>query len=480
MVIAHLSNADGQIFRNLDFEQLCNSSKTGLCSWNLSWGRKGACSADASRGGNCLLIQAQDARAVGFAEQASIVDTSEGIRIITLSADISTEDVEGKGAGLNVGVYDSDGTLIATKDMGGLYSLDWITGTTDWRRYSIEAVCPDETASINVGAILYGKGKARFDNCRIAFTAIANRTASRLAIDYVSAACETIAKHSLVRDSLNIPDLRTTALQIAGPAVDPAGCYLAIDFLLAALRPYGDHHSFLMQPQEVRNWEHHNSGEPNIVYPASAIIQGCGYILVPPFHAGDQTLMRAYADTLQAQLHILDTSQIGGWIIDLRENTGGNMEPMIAGLGPLFDTKLPGSLIDVDGNPEAWGYYDGSYFWNGEKVMTVPHARTVSPGMPIAVLTSAQTGSSGEAVAISFIGNAKTRLFGQPTWGLTTGNGSFDLSDGARMMLASTIMTDRTGKKYHGPIEPDVYIENSADGIDNVLRAAVKWIVNEH
>ena len=73
-----------------------------------------------------------------------------------------------------------------------------------------------------------------------------------------------------------------------------------------------------------------------------------------------------------------------------------------------------------------------------------------------------------------------TKTFGQPTWGLTTGNGSFDLADGGRMMLASTRMADRNGKIYIGSILPDEIIEKSTiEKQDIEIRAAINWILNK-
>lgn len=178
---------------------------------------------------------------------------------------------------------------------------------------------------------------------------------------------------------------------------------------------------------------------------------------------------------MQSILKRLYNAQIKGWIIDLRENTGGNMSPMIAGLGPIFDPGKMGSLVDVNGKEESWYYKKGHYLWNDQKVMAVSDPVVISSRLPIAVLTSSSTGSSGEIVLISFIGNSKTKIFGQPSWGLTTGNGGFDLMDGARMMLASTIMADRNGKLYHGSISPDVLIESNKTH-DAEIKVAIEWL----
>ncbi|HMQ63810.1 MAG TPA: hypothetical protein PKE06_24210, partial [Flavilitoribacter sp.] len=64
-----------------------------------------------------------------------------------------------------------------------------------------------------------------------------------------------------------------------------------------------------------------------------------------------------------------------------------------------------------------------------------------------------------------------------PTWGLTTGNGNFDLPDGARMMLASTIMADRNGNRFFGPVPPDEQVNPGNKGEpDPVVQAALAWI----
>ena len=471
------SNTQSQNFHNLNFEQTCDTSKTGLCYWDLLWGDKNAVKQDIINGAKCLLIQGSKVTSVGFTEQASSITSSKDIQILTVSATFQTKDIEGKGAGLNISLYDKDEQLVATKDMGGFYSIDWIKGTNDWNEYSISLVCPMNAIKMKVGAILYGKGKAWVKNYKVTLKSIAGRKANKLAKKYITPACDTISKNSLLRDSIDIKSLKEIALKIAGSAKKYSDCYLAINYLLESLRPYGDHHSFFMKADEVVNWENNGSSVSKIEYPSYRVIKDCGYILVPPFHGGNQNLMVAYADSLQQAIKKMENLGIKGWIIDLRQNTGGNMEPMIAGLGPLFSSSKLGSLVDVNNKAEAWYYKDGKYFGDGYLGWSVSSPVTVSSKLPIAVLTSNQTGSSGEIVTISFIGNARTKSFGQPTWGLTTGNGSFNLSDGSRMFLASTIMADRNGRQYTSSIKPDVQIDNMlVDNVDMVLTAAIDWI----
>ena len=75
---------------------------------------------------------------------------------------------------------------------------------------------------------------------------------------------------------------------------------------------------------------------------------------------------------------------------------------------------------------------------------------------PVAVLIGQGTVSAGEFTAISFRGRPNTRFFGKPSWGLSTNNESFLLSDGAIINLTTSIAVDRTGQEYGGSILPDI------------------------
>ena len=86
---------NAQQFYNLDFRQRCDTSKTGLCYWDLSWGGKNAVRPD-DTDKKCMLIEGAKENSVGFAEQSSTLLPRKDIRILTVSAWISSEDVIGK------------------------------------------------------------------------------------------------------------------------------------------------------------------------------------------------------------------------------------------------------------------------------------------------------------------------------------------------------------------------------------------------
>ena len=472
--------ASGQTLHNLNFNETSDTSKTGLAYWDLSWGSRGSVRQDVVNHVKCLLIVNKELGSVGFTEQSSFFPAPIAIKIITIQANIKTENVEGKGAGLNLWLFDKNGNSLISMDTGGgsVYSMNWIKGTKDWKINTVSLVCPMETARIKIGAILYGKGKAWFKDYKFKVTSVADRVPSALARRYISQACDTIKKHSVVRDSIDIVHMKQTALKIAGPAKSYPDCYLAIQYLIDCLRQFGDEHSFFMTAKERVNWETKGSEVIKIANPSCKVIENFGYILVPAFHGGNPKIIRLFAETLQQDIKKLANSGVRGWIVDLRGNTGGNQDPMIAGLGPLFSSIKLGSLVDVNRHFSSWNYDHGRYFFdNDPPILEITNPVELQFRLPIAVLTDPQTGSSGEVVVISFVGNSHTRSFGQPTWGLTTGNGGFDLADKSVLRIASTHMADRNGKIYTGRIVPDVTVDKSLNAQnDRTITEALNWL----
>jgi hypothetical protein len=249
-----ITGIKAQKFRNLDFSQQCDTSKTGFCYWDLSWGSKNAVKPEKLNGEQTLLITGLTENAVGFAEQSLLID-KPGINVLTVTARVRADRVKGKGAGINIGVYDGNGQLIANKDMGGFYSLNWINGSSNWKDHTLELVVPTGAKKIKIGAILFGQGRAWFQDYRVSLVNVDERKPNKMARDFIGAVCDSIKEHSLVRDSIDIIEMEATALKIAGAVRHYNDCYLAVEYLLGCLRPHGDHHSFLMTSAEVQNWK---------------------------------------------------------------------------------------------------------------------------------------------------------------------------------------------------------------------------------
>jgi len=463
-------------FLNLDFETLCLDSKSGLCNWDVSYQFQTEILSVEENSNNALLIDIADG--VGFVEQEFEFAATKVEKIISFSVNIKTEKVEGKGAGINLAIYKPDGEPVEFVSMGyGDYSF--ITGNTSWTTYKIETVVPAAAVKVRIGCIAYGKGKAYFDDALVTLTPLKDRKHSALAESYITAAIDSMKIHSLRKDSVDFDLLKSKALLIAGDAKFPEDNYLATRFLLSSME---DHHSFFMTAKERVIWEGNDADTveeemmPTIKFSKAEKKDRYGYISVPGFHGNDAALKKAFADTLQRQLQELYATNIEGWIVDLRPNDGGNMHPMLAGLEPLFSADTLGFLVNIHGEKEAWGRNELFKKEDPESYVEIDHPVSFEKQLPMAVLYGSATGSSGEIVIISFIGNYKTKSFGQPSFGLTTGNGEFKMPDGSYLFLASTQMADRNSAIYSKRVTPDVVIDKDESNPNLEIEKAIEWL----
>jgi C-terminal processing protease CtpA/Prc len=211
-----------------------------------------------------------------------------------------------------------------------------------------------------------------------------------------------------------------------------------------------------------------------------------GYIEMPEHIAGGdwsggQQPGQAYAETAQRVIADLEARGVQAWIVDLRRNPGGDMFPMIAGLGPLLGDGTCCYFIGPDGSRQPISYRrgeasDGITVW-----VTVDDPYTLlQPAAPVAVLIGPLTASSGEFSALALRNRPLTRLFGQPTYGVPTGNETKELADGAMIFLTVCLGADRSGETFDGPILPDQVVPTNWSAFgevdDPAVAVAMAWI----
>lgn len=197
-----------------------------------------------------------------------------------------------------------------------------------------------------------------------------------------------------------------------------------------------------------------------------------GYVRVGTF-GGQGSAATQFANGIDAAIRAEDRDDLIGWIVDLRGNGGGNMWPMVAGVGPILGQGVVGFFIDPDGVERTWVYRDGGALLDGAPLETVTMPHTLKkPDPRVAVLTDNGIASSGEATVIAFKGRPDTRFFGEPTCGLSTANRGFILSDGAILVLTVSTMADRTRRVYGDSVFPDEVIVNPTA----VVARAIEWL----
>lgn len=270
---------------------------------------------------------------------------------------------------------------------------------------------------------------------------------------YVKYAVYLLDRDGLYADSPEWTLKRKEVLQAAKSVADLDEAHGLIE---EAAGVAGGKHSFLMAP--VKDTASYQESAPEVEMLEGGIIHA-----VLPGHTGvkisDSLYIHTVFDYLQEHL------DAKGVIVDLRNNTGGNMYPMITAVSPL----LPDDIIlrfksRKRTTPITLDYVTKSYGLATEDI------GKISASTPVAVLTDGNTGSSGEATLICFLGLDNVKTFGCPTAGYPSGNVTHILSDGYLFAITRSAEIARTGEVFcEDPINPDYNTETP-------MEDAIAWI----
>jgi C-terminal processing protease CtpA/Prc len=176
----------------------------------------------------------------------------------------------------------------------------------------------------------------------------------------------------------------------------------------------------------------------------------------------------------------LHKQKVDKWIIDLRYNSGGNMNPMMAGIAPLVGNGIVGSIVTFKNEKLFdWEIKDANFIYGGYQAVTLPDNPKFKSDPKIAVLTSRWTVSSGEIVATAFKGRPNTKFFGETTGGYTTNDGWEIINDEVILVISTGIYCDRNGNVYEKNIPVDVEIPFEVikeTNKDACILEAIKWL----
>jgi hypothetical protein len=286
---------------------------------------------------------------------------------------------------------------------------------------------------------------------------------------YLNVLLDIMQQNSINRYKINWVDFRAKVLASVPSAQSIQEIYPAIKEALIML---GDNHSFFVKPDGnfivpgTLSCDAQTIGNPTLP-------DNVGYVRIKEF-SGSVNAALAYARDIQDQIKSQDSDNLLGWVVDLRSNLGGNMWPMIAGIGPILGEGIAGYFIDADGNELPWSYLNGSSILDGNIITSFGNSYELTiPNPKVAVLLDNGVASSGEVIAISFIGRDNSKSFGIPTCGATTSNQSFNLSDNAVLFLTTSYLADRDKNLFGTPITPDIITDN-----DKIIQEALDWIQN--
>lgn len=323
--------------------------------------------------------------------------------------------------------------------------------------------------------------------------------AAAVATSVLAEAIEALKNSAMNRDKVDWPAVEAEASQRINKGEE---LQATLEWLIGQLK---DGHSRVLSPEQakVMTGAQQSSASPGApkaglpppVTPSGKMLTSriglpVGYIRVPYLVSTDPATMAEFAQALVGVQRQMASDGAKAWVIDMRGNVGGNMWPMLAGLTGILGEGAMGTTVAPDGKRLTWGVSPGFAWANSEDQIAFGDESLIAPDTSrwkVAVLTDQRTASSGESVTISFKGRNDTRSFGDPTRGLSTANTLVPLSNGAILAITTSVMVDRNGQTYGGPVVPDEIFglpapsredkhPSEVEGPDPVLNRALEWL----
>jgi carboxyl-terminal processing protease len=288
--------------------------------------------------------------------------------------------------------------------------------------------------------------------------------------EYVEIAFDSIEFYSIHKNTYNFDSLKSNILMQIN---DSTKRLVVIELLNYAIDEV-DIHSYILTKEQYKRLET-GKAQPNTFAFQGEMIDGKYALLtLEGFQGVDSTSSDNYADSLQDLLMCLYNKKPIGWIVDLRNNTGGWEYPMIAGLGPLLGEGILAYEVNRDGKIEN-EYSYARLNKNGiltKQIELVDSAFVFDKKLPTVVLVGNNTASAGECLTQCFYENMNTVLIGEPTYGVPTGLRGFFMPDSTQICVTSSIVLNRNKKGNGKPIQPYIYESDNT----KILSRAFKWI----
>ncbi len=209
---------------------------------------------------------------------------------------------------------------------------------------------------------------------------------------------------------------------------------------------------------------------------ADMVARAVGYLRIVGLPMGDN---RAMAKQVEDAVCRLRAKGAARWIVDLRYNGGGNLNPMAEGIAAIIgDGPVGGRTALTPRDEGVWTIERGDFVNEGYSVH-LPNGCTIPVGSRVAVLTSLYTASSGEALAVMFKGRSNTRFFGSKTLGMITVTDWTVINDSTTMSISVGYYRDRTGRVYDRFVDVDEVVPfepSAALSADAGVQRALAWL----
>ena len=232
--------------------------------------------------------------------------------------------------------------------------------------------------------------------------------------------------------------------------------------LKQALEIKGGKHSSLITPAEVREEASQYKA------PTSRVKNDILYVHLPEF-SGSSSQGKRYANTLY---HKLTSKTYKGIIIDLRNNLGGDIGPMLAGVSPVVPNGKLFEIVNA-ANKSTSVTFQGSVTNNMGTKIDLGKVKKIT-GIPVAVILNRWTASSGELTALALENNPNVKTFGGNSAGYTSINDTYTMYNGAQVNITAEKVKKNNGRiLFNNKIKPDVQTNKP-------IVQANKWLLTQN
>lgn len=470
--------------RNLGFDEFTElpDGGTGLAGWHLRPGGYELRVDEDVRweGRQSLRFRWQEDAATAVATQGLSLDELRGKRV-RFGGYIRTEALDGGLSALFLRV-DTEAGMLRQE----LSDSPDPRGTRPFTRYEVSARIPQDATAVYGGVIVKGEGTLWADGLYLEAEALPeDEPLPPVVDDFLDRALDIMQGRSIRRDEVDWEALRRDTVTEAAGSRHPDELY---GLIRGALDRLGDDHSLFMTPAEFQRWRDRrpSQAQAEASTPKGRVLdERYALIEVPGLLSGKDETKQEYAEILGRLIARAAGSGVCGWMLDLRDNTGGNMWPMLLGLSPLLGEGEVGAFVDADDGRQTWRLEEKRVYNDGELILETELDWPRLVDAPVAVLTGPRTASAAEAVAVAFRGRPGSRSFGARTAGLSTSNQGFRLPDGAAVFLTTVAVMDREGEIYGKQIPVDQAVEaavedpKTEDAPDPVVEAARTWLASQ-
>ena len=182
---------------------------------------------------------------------------------------------------------------------------------------------------------------------------------------------------------------------------------------------------------------------------------GIGYLHVEGFTG------RTSEEVVTA-LQALQGKGIAGLLLDLRDNSGGLIDPAVTTASQFLGDGIVLTELRRDAAARTFPVQGGG----------------IATDIPMAVLVNGGTASAAEIVAGALQDYGRAPLVGEPTFGKGAVQLIYDLSDGSSLHVTSAIWLTPNGHRIDGQgLSPDVAVARDAGPQDVQLERALEYLV---